>query len=215
MRRLLLGLMLCANTIRAQEHLENTLESTPEMIEIRVETDKKAQGFRAEHHKFQIQLNTDPMVNGRLTLGFQYNLSHSLTLNIPVSFDSPVLGQWAGKAMGIYGARIVDQWALLGGFGLKIRLSEWVLKSSFYIEPVVQAGYYKQMIQIVQKEMSDSIRIRPGLYLGFETVFDTGLVIGVKVGAERAFDHDFREKPLSYAANNFSVVPMFGLGYAW
>ncbi len=231
MLRLLFSFMFCANILWAQDelvppnnnqliklptkkHLEKILETTPEMLEIIVETDENAQGYRAGHHNFQVQLGMDPLVNGRLLFGFQYRLNHFLMLEVPVAFDHPVLGQWLGRTMGVYDAKIVDQWAMLGGLGLKIRLSEWMLKSSFFIEPVMQAGYYSQTVQYVQKVMTDSIRIRPGLYLGFETVFDTGLVIGVKVGVEHAFDINFRGKPLAYAAN-FSVVPMFGMGYAW
>lgn len=221
--------MFCATTLWAQNYFNDTpaiaaaakssfeqhLETAPDLLEFAVKMDQDAQGFRASHHVFRIQLEMDPLINGRLSLGFQYRLNNFLVLDIPVSFDHLVLGQGLGRSLGVYNSNIVDQWALMGGLGLKIRLSEWMLKSSLYIEPILQAGYYQQTVeQIGTKILTESIRIRPGLYMGFETVFDTGLVLGVKAGVEQPFDIRFRGKPLSYSAN-FSVVPMFNLGYAW
>ena len=228
MLRMLFCVMFCSTTLWAQNYFNDTqsiaaaaqssfeqhLETTPDLLELVVKTDQEAQGFRASHHVFQIQLEMDPLVNGRLSLGFQYRLNNFLVLDVPVSFDHLVLGQGLGRLLGVYSSDIVDQWALMGGLGLKIRLSEWMLKSSLYIEPILQAGYYQQTASMGSEILTESIRIRPGLYMGFETVFDTGLVLGMKVGVEQPFDIRFRGNPLSYSAN-FSVVPMFNLGYAW
>jgi hypothetical protein len=229
MRNLFFIFMLFSPALYAQDHFNDSqsvvspdknnlsqhIETSPELFELVVEMDKNSQGFRATHRNFQIQLEADPLVNGRLSLGFQYRLNSFLTLDIPVSVDHSVLGQSLGYAIGIHNSQVSNQWAMLSGVGLKIRLSEWMLKSSFYLETVVQAGYYHQATQVLKQEiLTESIRIRPALYFGVETIFDTGFVMGAKIGIEQFFDLYFSDTPLSYSGN-FGIAPSFNLGYAW
>ena len=203
MKRVLILVSLLTSIVAQAENIQ----MTPDTVELVVDTNHQAQGFLARNHDYQVQFDVDPLVNGRINLGFQFRLNKFLALDIPVSYDSSGFGQWGSRVMGIY-PKGMTQWSLMGGVGLKIRLSEWLGKGSFYVEPLVQVGYYSQTQS--SGTSTNSIRVRPGLYLGYEEIFDTGFVIGAKLGVERPFDMGSVTVPAA-----FSVVPMLTLGYAW
>lgn len=203
MNRVLILVSLLASVVAQAENIQ----MAPDMVELIVDTNHQAQGFLARNHNYQVQFDVDPLVNGRINLGFQLRLNKFLALDIPVSYDSSGFGQWGGRMMKIY-PEDLSQWSVMGGVGLKIRLSEWLGKGSFYFEPLLQVGYYSQTMR--SNTSTNSIRIRPGLYLGYEEIFDTGFVVGAKLGVERPFDIGSLT-----VSTGFSVVPMLAIGYAW
>jgi hypothetical protein len=190
---------------------KDRVDLTPDLVEVLVELDPKAHGYRARNHVFALGLDYDPLINGRLTLGFQVKLTDHLTLDVPVSFEHSAITTRLGVLLGTYDERINSRWSIAGGVGLKIRLSEWMMKSSFYLEPMVQAGYYAESAQGFAS--TSAVRIRPAIYLGWERIFDSGFVIGAKLGFEKPFDVALGAA--SFYTTGFSLVPMLGLGYAW
>jgi hypothetical protein len=204
--------LLTAQTLFADEAAPSTerIQMTPDMVELIVQTDTKAQGFLARNHHYQVQFDLDPIITGRMTLGFQLRLNKFLTLDIPVSYENSAFGQWGGRILGFYPKGTANS-GLMGGVGLKIRISEWLGKGSFYVEPLIQATYFSEVFNSGNKEAS-SIRIRPAVYLGYEAVLDSGLVLGAKFGVEKPFDIVLDNTP---SPMPFAIVPMLSIGYAW
>lgn len=195
-----------------------SVDSSPDLIEALIEIDPRAHGIHARNHKFEINLNYDPLINGRLTLGFQTRLGSHLSLDVPVSFEHSAITTRLGSVVGIYESGISWRWSASAGVGLKIRLSEWMLKSAFYLEPMVQAGYYSEFVETgpfarTPRASTQAVRIRPGIYFGWERVFDSGFVIDAKLGVEKSFDVALGVP--SPILGPFSIVPMLGVGYSW
>jgi hypothetical protein len=184
-------------------------EATPDLIELLVDIDPKAYGYRAGSHKMAVNLTADPFVNGRLSLDYQLKLNNYLKLIFPVSFEHSALAATPINP----NPRITNQWSLIGGVGIKLRLSEWMAKSSFYIEFLTQAGIYSQEAKGFG-DARQAIRIRPTLFAGWERMFETGLVVGVKAGVEYNWDIITGSK-LPFAENRFNFVPAITAGYAW
>ena len=193
--------------VKPQMQTEERLVATPEMAQLLIELDPKAYGYRAKNRRMQVQLDAEPLLHGRFALGFQHKLNSFLTLDVPVMFESSSLALPLLQRV----AQISHEWAAMGALGLKIRVSEWLVKSSFYIEPMLQMGYYVQTDK--SNEDRSAFRIRPALYVGWERIYDTGFVVGTKVGVEQPFDI-VMGKPL-VVTTGLRVVPMVGVGYAF
>ena len=200
-----------------EQPYQETLEVTPDLLELVVEMDKKSQGFLASHHQYEIRLDVDFLVNGRMTFSPQFTINKFLAVTVPVSFECSCLGQGLGSLIKVQDSKIANK---LGGLGLKIRLTEWMLKSSFYLEPTIQVGYIKQSWQLgaddAPLKVKSLVRLIPALYLGFEQIFDGGFVVGAKLGAE--WRQDFVQQNnvgVSDKSVPFVVVPMLTAGYAW
>ncbi|MEI6805123.1 MAG: hypothetical protein WCK49_01285 [Myxococcaceae bacterium] len=193
----------------AENQNERYLEATPDLIELLVDIDPKAYGYRARAHDMAVILSTDPFINGRFSLDYQLVLNNHFKLLIPVSFEHSILAATPIQA----NPRVKNQWAVLGGLGVKLRLSEWMAKSSFYLELWAQTGLYAQEA-IGFGDTRYAIRIRPSLYVGWERVFETGLVIGLKTGVEYNWDI-ITGSQLAFAENKFNFVPAINTGFAW
>ena len=188
---------------------ERHLEATPDLIELLVDIDPKAYGYRAGAHKMAFSLSADPFVNGRLSLGYELKLNSHIKLLFPISFESNEIAITQFN----FNPRVNSQWSVLGGLGVKLRLSEWMAKSSFYLELWTQAGLYGQDAQGFA-DTRHAIRIRPSLYAGWERIFETGLVVGLKTGVEYNWDV-VTGSQLAFAENKFNFVPAISVGFAW
>lgn len=190
------------------------LEVTPEFQELLVDIDPKGYGYRARAHDMSVGFTGDFFVRGRLSLDYQIALNPHFKLVFPVSFENAqLLLPFMSALYASPDSKIKNQWALMTGVGIKFRLSEWMAKSSFYTEILIQAGVYSQDLVKLLSETRHSIRFRPSLFVGWERVFETGLVFGVKTGVEYNFDVSTGKTVL--ADNQFSVVPAVNLGFAW
>lgn len=184
-------------------------EASQDLIKLLVDIDPKAYGYRAASHGMSVTLNADPVINGRLSLDYQLRLTEYLTMVFPVSFDSNKLAITQFN----FNNRVDTQWSLLLGGGVKYRLCEWMAKSSFFVEFWAQMGPYAQQA----KGFNDTryaIRIRPSLYAGWERIFETGLVLGLKAGVEYNWDIGVGQE-IAYSENKFSFIPTINVGYAW
>jgi hypothetical protein len=193
---------------------EVTLVHTPDMIELLADIDPKAYGYRAQEHWMAVNLGIDPVFNGRLTLDYTLKLNSYFKLVFPVTFEHTKLVLPLGMSVGILSNnRIEDQWSLLAGTGVKIRLTEWSNKSSLYTEVLFQAGTYGQSAKGFS-DMRHAVRLRPSVYVGWERVFETGLVLGAKAGVEYNVNLA-SQSTLVYNTDGFNFAPMINLGFAW
>jgi hypothetical protein len=78
-----------------------------------------------------------------------------------------------------------EQFSILGGIITKWRLTEWYLHSAVFLEGSFLFGH---MWQIFADEKSTHWRIRPGVFVGIDTVFDSGLNLSLKMGGEVPID---------------------------
>lgn len=199
----------CFAVYSADNQNERHLEATPDLVELLVDIDPKAYGYRARAHEMAVGLSADPMINGRFSLDYQLLLNNYLKILFPISFEHSSL---AATPI-LPNLRIQNQWTVLGGVGVKFRLSEWMAKSSFYIELWTQAGLYAQEAKGFD-DTRYAIRIRPSLYFGWERVFETGLIIGLKTGFEYNWDIASGSR-LAFAENKFNFAPAINTGFAW
>ncbi len=207
--RFVLSVLFFVFAAQAENQNERHLEATPDLIELLVDIDPKAYGYRAAAHKMVLNFSADPFINGRLSLDYQVALNPYFKLIFPVSIDSNQLAITQFN----FNNRVTNQGSVLAGLGMKLRLTEWMAKSSFYLELWTQAGIYAQEAQGFN-DTRHAIRIRPSLYAGWERMFETGLVIGVKTGVEYNWDV-VTGSQLAFAENKFNFVPAIHTGFAW
>lgn len=207
--KLIMLITLFAFMAYAENQNERHLEATPDLIELLVDIDPKAYGYRARAHSMAVNLSADPFINGRLSLDYELLLNSHFKLLFPVSFEHTVLAATPIQP----NPRVESQWAVLGGLGVKFRLSEWMAKSSFFLELWAQTGLYAQDA-VGFTDTRYAVRIRPSLYAGWERVFETGLIIGLKTGVEYNWDV-ITGSQLAFAENKFNFVPAINVGFAW
>ncbi len=87
-----------------------------------------------------------------------------------------------------------SQFSILGGVAGKWRLTEWYMRSSFFLEPSLLFGH---MWQKLGPQRSEHWRLRPGLFGGVETVFDSGLAVLTRVGVKITL-YSFKVGPNAY-----------------
>jgi hypothetical protein len=177
-----------------------------------IDADKKRSRFFANEHQYQVTLSADPLINGRLAIGFQLALSDCYLVDFFLSADNYRFGQYLLQFSTPQNLTpIFLQWEFLAGAGFRLRVSEWSSKTGLYMESTLSAGYYEQEFD---HRTYNSIRIRPGFYMGLETLLDSGIVIGGKLGAEYPIDIYLKKEGLA-VSGLFSLVPILNVGYAW
>lgn len=160
---------------------------------------------------YQLNIEADPISMGRYALGLQIQLVDALMLDIPLYFEHSSAATPFGKAVGLFNTNLDSYWGIGAGIGLKWRITEWMWKASFYVEPRLKIGYYSQKAGLIER---DAFSITPELILGWERVFETGFVFGASIGIEKLIAISLHPAPLPYVPV-ISVTPSFQVGYAW
>src|SRR5688572_30688947 len=110
-----IALLLFGSTLRAQEvedrpqdltqfndssNQSSAIKVNPDVVDLVVELEPTAYGNRARERTMQVNLELDPLVQGRATVGYQLKILESLMLDFPVYFEasqaSVPFGKWAG-----------------------------------------------------------------------------------------------------------------------
>ncbi len=182
---------------------EYTLD--PSSVELVVEMDPAGYGFRTRAHRMSMSTEFDVILRGRGMLHYDFRFFNYLSFGLMAGID------WTDASL--Y-ARFRDhlskpapkQFSMLGGLSTKWRLTEWYMRSSVFLEPAVLFGHMWQTLGAYE---TTHWRLRPGLFGGVETVFDSGLATTVRVGVEFPFDFG--------TANPYKEVvePLFVFGFGF
>lgn len=191
---------------------DTNVELTPDVVELIVELDPKAYGFRARHHKMQLTADVDWLIRGRAQVQYEYRFGQFWSLVVPVSIDASETVSLVDHMRRHGGEKLDSVFGVAGGVGIKFRLTEWMLKGSFFVEPQIQVGYAKLTVPALDDVTS--VRLRPALFVGFERVYDTGFVIHSKLGFEWAYDFFMQDKNIP-STGILQPVLLTGVGYAW
>lgn len=161
---------------------EYTLE--PSSVELVVEMDPKNYGFRTRDHKMILALNADPLFRGRGSLSYEFRFFNYLSIGLVGGIDYSALSIYS-RIREELSKRSPFQLAVLGGSFAKWRLTEWYMKSAFFLEPSVLFGH---LWQTLHGSDTKHWRLRPGMFLGSDSVFDSGFVLTARFGLEFPFD---------------------------
>jgi hypothetical protein len=178
----------------------------PEVADLLIDLDSNTHAALARNHKTIFSIDLDWLMRGRVTLNVEKRLNPYLMIVLPMAFETSKMSmvhEWATNQ----DPSQPTSTALSAGLGLKIRLSEWASKGSFFLEPQVNAAYFWLNYTAMQPLMG--WRLRPAVLVGWEKVFDSGLVVRAKIGLERPFDFPaYRDPPNA-------VTLSMGMGYAF
>lgn len=179
---------------------------SPGQVEMVVELDPNNYGFRTRNFRSTFGADFDLLFRGRAMMRYDYRFFEyfSLAMHAGVDFSQVSLYE---KFRQNLNKPAPQQFSVLGGVSGKWRLTEWYLRSAVFLEPSLLVGH---MWQRLLDQSSTHWRIKPGLFAGIDTVFDSGLAMQLKLGVE--FPIDFaKANPVRDIAE---PLMMFGLGFA-
>lgn len=184
--------------------IEYTLN--PSSVELLVEMDPGNYGFRTRNHRMVVAADLDLMIRGRSMLRYEYRFFNHFSLSLMGGVD------WSDLSLlSRFREQLPKpspkQLVLLGGASAKLRLTEWYLHTSFFLEPSLLFGHIWQEFAELP---STHWRLKPGAFFGAETVFDSGLNLSLRLGAEIPID--FGKPNLVKERVEPSIV--LGIGFA-
>ena len=183
---------------------EYTLE--PSSVEMVVELEPAGYGFRQRSHRMVMSGEFDFLLRGRGVLHYDYRFFNHLSFGILAGLDWSALSLFNRFRQDLQ-KLFPKQLTVMGGLSAKWRLTEWYMRSSVFLEPSVIFGH---MWQTLLSKESTYWRLRPGVFGGIETVFDSGLSLATRVGVEFPFDLG-NENPVKEVAE---PLFLFGIGFA-
>lgn len=194
------------DAIRDAQANSTEYKISPGNVELVVELDPKNYGFRTRNFRSVIGTDFDLLFRGRGMLHYDYRFFEYFTMVLHAGVDWSQVSLYEKFRQNL-SKPAPKQFSVLAGVSGQWRLTEWYLRSAIFLEPSVLIGH---MWQQVLEEKSTHWRIRPGLFAGIESVFDSGLAMTIKAGVE--FPIDFAK------GNAFKELAeplmMFGLGLA-
>ncbi len=187
---------------------ETTTEYTvdPGSVEMVVELDPNNYGFRQRNHRMILGTDFDLLLRGRGMLSYDYRFFEYWSFAIKAGVDWSDVSLYS-RFRDQLNKPAPKQFSILGGLSAKWRLTEWYMRTSVFLEPSFVAGY---MWQTLISQDSNHWRLRPGLFAGLETVFDSGLSMSFRLGFEAPFDFG-QPNPIK---ETVEPLALFGLGFA-
>jgi hypothetical protein len=173
----------------------------PSSVELLVELDPNGYGFRSRTHRMTISCDFDFILRGRAMLHYDYRFFRYFSVGILTGIDWTDISL-VGRMREELSKKFPWQFSILGGVSGKWRLTEWYIRSAFFLEPSLLFGY---MWQELPTQKTTHWRIRPGLFGGIETVFDSGFSLVSRVGVEFPFDFG-RPNPKREVAEPLFVI---------
>jgi hypothetical protein len=185
----------------------NTTEYTldPSSVKLVVELDPKSYGFRTRDYNMVFSLNVDPFFRGRGFLQYDFRFFNYLSLGLMGGIDYSNMSLYSRFREDL-SKRNPSQFAILGGANAKWRLTEWYMKSAFFLEPSILFG---RMWQTLLGTETAYWRLSPGIFLGMDSVFDSGFSLATRFGLEF---------PINFGTPNpikVPVEPLFVLGFGF
>lgn len=178
----------------------------PSSVELVVELDPKGYGFRTRDHKMVINSEFDALFRGRAALRYDYRFFEYLSFGVIAGGEWSKLSLFDGIQRSLK-KPYAEKTSLFGGLAGKWRLTEWFLRSAVFLEPSILLG---PMWQAIPAEKKMYWRLRPGIFLGGESVFDSGLVLNLRLGLE--FPQDLNGK--NPVTDLLELGLLFGIGLA-
>lgn len=177
----------------------------PSSVELVVELDPNGYGFRTRNHRMTMSADIDLLLRGRAMLHYDYRFFNYFSMGLLFGVDWTDVSLYSRFRQHL-NKPTPRQFAILGGVSGKWRLTEWYMKSSLFLEPSLLFGH---MWQSLSSQKTTHWRIRPGIFGGVETVFDSGLSLVVRAGVE--FPVDFAKR------NAFKEIaePVFAVGFGF
>ena len=183
---------------------EYTLD--PGSVEAVIELDPNNYGFRQRNHRMILGLDFDLLFRGRSMLAYDFRFFEYWSFALKAGIDWSDLSVFS-RFRDQLDKPAPKQFSVLSGLSAKWRLTEWYLRSAVFLEPSLMVGY---MWQTLNTQDTSHWRIRPGLFGGIETVFNSGLALTTRVGFEVPFDFG-EPNPIKEVAE---PLLLFGLGLA-
>lgn len=185
--------------------IEYTID--PSSVEMMVEMDPSNYGFRTRDHRMVLSGDFDFFLRGRAMLRYDFRFFNFLSLSLMGGIDSTEISLYSRFSDKLNKPN-PKQFSVLGGVSAKWRLTEWYMNSSVFLEPSVMFGHMWQNLPTIAQ--TKHWRLRPGAFVGIETVFDSGLSLAFRVGPEFVFDFG-KSNPFKELVE---PVLMVGLGLA-
>jgi len=182
---------------------EYTLD--PTSVEMVVEMDPKGYGFRTRSHHMVMSADVDLILRGRAAFRYDYRFFRFFSFGLMLAMDWSEMSLY-NRFRQHLATPSPRQLAILGGVSGQWRLTEWFMRSACFLEPSLLVGH---MWQTLATEKSTHWRLRPGLFGGVQTVFDSGLAVTTRVGVEFPFDFG-DQNPYKEVAE-----PLFLLGFGF
>lgn len=191
-----------------RESMADTTEYTldPSSVELVVEMEPNGYGFRTRSHRMSMSAEADLIIRGRTMLHYDYRFFNYFSLGMLAGVDWSDISLWS-RFKEDSTKRQPKQFAILGGISGKWRLTEWYMKSAFFLEPSLLLG---PMWQTLGSLETYHWRLRPGLFGGIEKVFDSGFALSGRMGLEIPIDLS-GENPVKEVFEPLLVV---GFGFA-
>lgn len=160
---------------------EYTLD--PNSVELVVEMDPHGLGLRTRNHRMTLSADFDLILRGRTMLHYDYRFWNFFSAGALLGMDVSDMSIYTRLRDHL--PRTPKQISILGGVSAKWRVTEWFMRSSLFLEPSFLFGH---MWQRLDNQKTTHWRLRPGIFVGFESIFDSGLSISTRLGMEFPFD---------------------------
>ncbi len=188
--------------------LEYTMR--PDSVEMVVELDPNNYGFRQRNHRMTLGGEFDLILHGRGMLQYDFRFFEYVSVGLQAGIDWSDLSIY-NRFRNQLSKPAPKQFAILGGLTTKWRVTEWYMRSAFFLEPSLLFGYMQQSFL---NQESNYWRLRPGLFLSSQTVFDSGFALNFRLGAEFPFDFSEANAPVKNNPVKEMVEPVVLVGFA-
>ncbi len=156
----------------------------PDSVKLAIDLSPENFGFYSKDRIMDLSVELDLLLRGRAFLTYNYQFFDYLSVGLAGGIDYSSMSL-ASKIRQQMPKPTPSQFSALVGVNAKWRVTEWYLNSAFFVQPSLLAG---RMWQTFVTQKTAHWRLRPGAFVGVESVFNSGLVLNAKVGAEFPFD---------------------------
>lgn len=172
------------DAIRDADANKTLYRVTPDSVKLLVELEPGSTGYKGRDHNMTFMFNADPFFTGRGFLSYEYRFFEYVSASFKAGIESTGFSL-ASKVRQQLDKPYPSQFSVLGGVGVKWRLTEWFLNSSIYLESSLLTG---RLWQTLVDEKTTHWRLKPAGFVGLESVFNSGFAFNVAVGAEYTYD---------------------------
>lgn len=179
--KILLLWVVVTNSLYAQvssDGVSYTLD--PGSVEMVVEMDPANYGFRTRSHRMSFTGDFDFILRGRAGLRYDYRFFEYFSLGIVTGMT------WSKLSIFSQFKEQMDKptpktFSIYTGVAGKMRLTEWYMRSSIFVEASALLGY---SYQTINNKNANHASLTPGAFVGMERVFDSGLIAASRIGVE-------------------------------